>query len=68
MLLLLLLSIYILNPMEAIFLFLFICRMKASKVGDERINLTTEILNGIKIVKMYCWEEPFSKLIETLRQ
>ena len=42
--------------------------MKASKVTDERIKLTSEILNGIKIVKMFCWEEPFKNLIEKLRK
>ena len=42
--------------------------MKAAKVADKRIQLTSEILNGIKIVKMYCWEEPFKKIIDKLRK
>ena len=41
--------------------------MKAAKIADERIKLTSEIFNGIKIVKMFCWEQPFMKLIENLR-
>lgn len=42
--------------------------MKTAKVTDERINLTTEVLNGIKIIKMYCWENPFKKMIDKFRK
>jgi ATP-binding cassette subfamily C (CFTR/MRP) protein 4 len=43
-------------------------RRITSKKCDKRINLLNEILNGIKIIKMYCWEEPFKKLISTFRK
>ena len=42
-------------------------RTKSTSKTDERINLVGEILNGIKIIKMYCWEMPFKKLITKLR-
>ncbi len=42
--------------------------MKSAKETDERIKLTSEILNGIKIVKMFCWETPFKSLIEKFRK
>lgn len=34
---------------------------------DNRIKLTNEILNGIRIIKYYGWEVPFMKQIEDLR-
>jgi ATP-binding cassette subfamily C (CFTR/MRP) protein 4 len=43
-------------------------RRITSKKCDRRINLINEIFNGIKIIKMYCWENPFKKLIEHLRR
>ena len=43
-------------------------RRIASKKCDKRIDLLNEILNGIKIIKMYCWEEPFKKITQILRK
>jgi ATP-binding cassette subfamily C (CFTR/MRP) protein 4 len=43
-------------------------RRTTSAKCDKRINLLNEILNGIKIIKMYCWEEPFKKTVEHLRR
>jgi ATP-binding cassette, subfamily C (CFTR/MRP), member 4 len=43
-------------------------RTKVAKITDERINLVSEILNGIKIIKMNCWETPFKTLIEKIRK
>jgi ATP-binding cassette subfamily C (CFTR/MRP) protein 4 len=43
-------------------------RRTTSDKCDERINLLNEILNGIKIIKMYCWEEPFKRMVENLRK
>nr|UOU03343.1 ATP-binding cassette subfamily C4-4-2 [Brachionus rubens] len=42
-------------------------RRKVSQKCDKRIGLISEIFNGIKIIKMYCWEEPFKKMVELLR-
>jgi ABC-type bacteriocin/lantibiotic exporter with double-glycine peptidase domain len=33
------------------------------KTQDRRMNLTTEFLQNIKIIKMYAWEKIFLKLI-----
>ena len=33
------------------------------KLKDERINLTNEALLGVKLIKLYGWEEPFQKRI-----
>ena len=43
-------------------------RRITSNKSDKRINLLGEIFNGIKIIKMYCWEEPFQNLVEKLRK
>jgi ATP-binding cassette, subfamily C (CFTR/MRP), member 4 len=44
-----------------------IFRNKACKLTDNRVSLLKEILNNIKIIKMYCWEKPFSEKIEAIR-
>ncbi len=31
---------------------------------DKRLKLTTELINGIRIVKYYAWEKPFLQNIE----
>lgn len=30
-----------------------------SKVIDERVKLTNEVIEGIRLIKMYAWEEAF---------
>ena len=51
-----------------ILIYFFVKRRIASKKSDKRINLISEIFSGIKIIKMYCWEEPFDKIVEVLRK
>lgn len=34
---------------------------------DKRSKLVDEILNGIKIIKLYAWEESFKKKITGIR-
>ncbi len=43
-------------------------KTKQTKYTDKRINAITEFLNAIKIVKMYCWEEPYERLIKKIRK
>ena len=38
------------------------------KRADKRISLMSEILNGIKVIKMYAWEKPFAKLVNQARR
>jgi len=35
---------------------------------DERVRLISEILNGIKVLKLYAWELSFIKRINSLRE
>lgn len=35
---------------------------------DERVRIITEILNGIKVIKLYGWELSFVKRINSIRQ
>ena len=43
-------------------------RVETAGKTDRRIMLMSEIVNGIKVIKMYCWEKPFSKLLNDLRK
>jgi ABC-type multidrug transport system fused ATPase/permease subunit len=38
------------------------------KFQDSRIKLINEILNGIKVLKLYGWEESFKYLVEKIRE
>ena len=38
------------------------------KFKDERIKMITEVLNGIKVLKLYAWEESFEKQILEIRE
>jgi ATP-binding cassette, subfamily C (CFTR/MRP), member 1 len=38
------------------------------KEKDARIKLVTEVLNGIKVLKLYAWEESFEKQILEIRE
>nr|XP_039268709.1 multidrug resistance-associated protein 1-like isoform X3 [Styela clava] len=42
-------------------------QVKQMKYKDERIKLMNEILNGIKVLKLYAWETSFQKKILDIR-
>lgn len=38
-------------------------RWKAMLITDSRVRTTNEILNSIKLIKMYAWEDSFEEKI-----
>jgi len=42
-------------------------RTKAAKITDERVKLTQEVLQGIRVIKYYAWEESFLDALNKLR-
>ncbi|RWS23251.1 multidrug resistance-associated protein 4-like protein [Leptotrombidium deliense] len=62
-----------------IFVFLFIAgqsvfakftnkfRLSTTKITDSRIKLMSEIINAMKVIKMYAWEHSFAERIATVR-
>ena len=40
---------------------------KVMAARDERVKIFNEVLNGVKIIKLYAWEEGFKAKIEAVR-
>ncbi|GMR45589.1 hypothetical protein PMAYCL1PPCAC_15784, partial [Pristionchus mayeri] len=43
-------------------------QMNAMKMKDQRVKMVNEVLNGIKVIKLYAWEEPMEAHIDEIRQ
>ncbi|KIH61296.1 ABC transporter, ATP-binding protein [Ancylostoma duodenale] len=44
------------------------CRREIAARTDKRISIMNEILNGIRVIKMYAWEGAFSEVVADLRR
>lgn len=42
-------------------------QIEQMKLKDERTKMVNEVLNGIKVVKLYAWEVPMEQFIEDIR-
>ncbi len=43
-------------------------RLETAKRTDKRITIMSEIINGIKVIKMYAWEFSFLELVQQARR
>ncbi|CAG2104614.1 unnamed protein product [Medioppia subpectinata] len=43
-------------------------RQKTAKLTDSRIRLMQEIIAGMRVIKMYAWEQPFAQLVSEARK
>ena len=43
-------------------------RLKAAKVTDERVKVMNEVITGIRVIKMYGWEDAFHRLVANIRR
>ncbi|KAK3702318.1 hypothetical protein RRG08_008706 [Elysia crispata] len=43
-------------------------RRKTAVHTDKRVKVMNEIISGIRIIKLYCWEKPFGLLVNSLRR
>lgn len=44
------------------------CHTEQMKHKDERIKMMSEILNGIKVLKLYAWEKSMEKMVLEIRE
>ena len=43
-------------------------RSETAVKTDERIRIMNEIIQGIKVIKMYAWEFSFAKMLQEARE
>ncbi|KAK5908458.1 hypothetical protein CgunFtcFv8_016516 [Champsocephalus gunnari] len=43
-------------------------QIKSMKFKDKRLKIMNEILNGMKILKLYAWEPSFQTQVEDIRE
>ncbi|KAG7227636.1 hypothetical protein INR49_005451 [Caranx melampygus] len=60
---------FILMPIQTMFGHLFsTLRAETAVLTDERIRTMNEVISGIRVIKMYGWEMPFSALVDEIRR
>lgn len=43
-------------------------REKTASVTDTRVKLMSELISAMKLIKVYCWEKPFSSKVHLIRK
>ncbi|XP_036946537.1 multidrug resistance-associated protein 4-like isoform X2 [Acanthopagrus latus] len=62
-------AVALMLPIQTCFGKLFgIFRSKTALLTDNRIRIMNEVVSGIRIIKMYAWEKPFSALVTEVRR
>ena len=46
---------------------IFLIRQKVAKISDKRLKLTTEIIEGIRLLKQFGWEDLFRSKVNDIR-
>lgn len=54
--------------LDIVSILLVLSRLKVGRWCDKRLQLMNDILSGMRVIKMYCWEKPFSELLAQLRK
>ncbi|XP_014851229.1 PREDICTED: multidrug resistance-associated protein 4 isoform X5 [Poecilia mexicana] len=61
--------LFILMPIQTLFGRLFSrLRAETAALRDERIRTMSEVISGIRVIKMYGWEKPFGALVDEVRR
>ncbi|XP_033642849.1 multidrug resistance-associated protein 4-like [Asterias rubens] len=61
--------LFLLMPLQAVLSKLFgSLRRKTASFTDKRVGTMTEIINAIRVIKMYAWEHPFGDVIQKIRK
>jgi len=47
---------------------LIIYRRKTAAQTDSRVQAMDEIIGAMRVIKMYCWEKPFSDVVAQIRK
>ncbi len=42
--------------------------LKAAVLTDKRVKVVKEVIEGIRVIKMYAWEYAYGTLLSTLRR
>ncbi|KAI8837003.1 P-loop containing nucleoside triphosphate hydrolase protein [Chytriomyces cf. hyalinus JEL632] len=45
-----------------------VIRAKQAPITDSRVKKTTEILNGVRVIKLFNWETSFFRMVQEIRQ
>ncbi|XP_065071380.1 ATP-binding cassette sub-family C member 4-like isoform X2 [Rhopilema esculentum] len=43
-------------------------RRKVAALTDQRVNIMSEVIKGMRAIKMYSWEEPFTNIVNAIRR
>lgn len=42
-------------------------RRQTTEITDKRVNLMSEVVSAMKLIKVYCWEQPFAQVVSDIR-
>lgn len=43
-------------------------RRRTTSITDKRVNTMSELIAAMKIIKVYCWEDPFAAVVSDIRE